>query len=146
MYIQQTPLAQHDYYMKIAYAVSDRANCIKRKVGAVIVREDRIIATGVNGTPEGQPNCLEGGCHRCTSGESHCICVHAEMNAILSAARFGVPLQGATLYTTTRPCFDCTKAILQLKLSHCFYKEEWNPHKYTEQYFLLQNNLVTLLP
>lgn len=140
----------HNYYMDLAVAVRARANCKGRKVGAVIVREDRIISTGVNGTPEGQTNCEDGGCSRCSGsspgqGYDYCICVHAEMNAILSAARFGVALQGATIYSTLRPCFDCTKAMLQLKIEHCYYQTEWQP-EVNKEYFHLQKNLVTLLP
>lgn len=126
----------NEYFMKIAMAVRDRANCKGSRVGAVIVRDGRIISTGYNGTPEGMRNCLEGGCHRCNNREKQyksgtgydiCICVHAEQNAILSAARFGISVEGSTLYTTTRPCFGCTKEILQAKISTVFYLNEWTP-------------------
>src|SRR5690242_11810792 len=101
------------YYMGIAFAVRERANCTGRKVGAVVVMENRIIATGYNGTPEGMTNCLEGGCLRCSrqdlfkSGEGYdvCICVHAEQNALLTAARFGISVQGGSVFSTLTPCF-----------------------------------------
>ena len=102
-------------------AVRERANCLGNRIGAVIVRDGRIISTGYNGTPEDAKNCLEGGCHRCSNRDQYpsgtaydlCICVHAEQNAILSAARFGIAIERSTLYTTMRPCFGCTKEMLQ---------------------------------
>src|SRR5476651_1602030 len=95
------------YFLLIALAARSRADCIGRHVGAVITREGRVISTGYNGTPYGVPNCSEGGCHRCQlrltdsspRGGAYdiCICVHAEQNAILTAARFGQQTLGATL-------------------------------------------------
>ncbi len=121
--------------MGIALAVRAGANCHGSKVGAVIVRDDRIVSTGYNGTAEGLPNCEEGGCDRCanrgeayTSGEAYdlCICVHAEQNAILSAARFGTPIEGTDVYTTLRPCFNCTKELVQAKVRSVRYMDDWN--------------------
>ena len=104
------------YYMNIAMVVRKKANCYGRKVGAVIVRENRIISTGYNGTPEGITNCTDGGCVRCRDrhtfeasvGYDVCICVHAEQNALITAARFGNAVEGSVVYSTLRPCFDCT--------------------------------------
>ena len=104
------------YYMGIAFAVREKANCTGNRVGAVIVRDNRVISTGYNGVPEGMTNCLDGGCLRCQNpngrfpsgtGYDLCICVHAEQNAILSAARFGIAVANSTLYTTMQPCFGC---------------------------------------
>jgi tRNA(Arg) A34 adenosine deaminase TadA len=111
------------YFMGIALAVRARANCRGSRVGAVIARDDRIVSTGYNGTPSGMTNCLEGGCLRCARPERYgpgeaydlCICVHAEQNALLAAARFGIEVQGATLYTTMQPCFGCAKELLQAR-------------------------------
>jgi dCMP deaminase len=126
---------EHDeYFMKIAIAVRSRANCLGQRVGAVLVRDGRVIATGYNGVPEGMTNCEDGGCERCENrGRRHksgtaydvCICVHAEQNAMLSAARFGTAAEGAVLYTTTRPCFGCSKEILSAKITGVFYLHEW---------------------
>jgi dCMP deaminase len=130
------PPEPNEYFMGIAIAVRERANCLGSRIGAVIVRDGRIISTGYNGTPEGMRNCLDGGCHRCSnrgkefqSGEAYdvCICVHGEQNAILSAARFGIAVEGSSLYTTTRPCFGCSKEILQAKIKCVFYIHEWLP-------------------
>lgn len=118
-------------------AVRQKANCSGRRVGAVIVKDNRIISTGYNGVPEGMTNCLDGGCLRCAnrggeyaSGTAYdlCICVHAEQNAILSAARFGISLQGSTMYTTTQPCFGCAKEMLQVKIERVVYIHSWSPH------------------
>jgi len=127
---------RHKYFMNIAFAVRLRANCKGNRVGAVIVLNNRIIATGYNGTPENMPNCLDGGCYRCAnrdktykSGEAYdlCICVHAEQNAIIAAARFGIAVAGSTMYTTLRPCFGCAKEMLQAQVHSVYYLHEWNP-------------------
>ena len=124
----------HHYFMNIAIAVRKRANCKGSRIGAVIVLNGRIISTGYNGTPENMPNCLDGGCYRCANrdkfppgtGYDLCICVHAEQNAILSAARFGIAIEGSTVYTTMRPCFGCTKEMLQAKVKAVYYLTEWS--------------------
>ncbi len=115
------------YFMGIAMAVRSRANCTGRRVGAIIVRDYRILSTGYNGTPTRMTNCEEGGCHRCAHPESYasgegydvCICVHAEQNALLAAARFGVAIEGCTLYTTLQPCFGCLKEAIQASVRRC---------------------------
>jgi dCMP deaminase len=123
-----------EYFMKIAMAVRERANCLGSRVGAVLVLGDRVVATGYNGTPSGMTNCDEGGCERCAHRENYesgtaydiCICVHAEQNALLSAARFGTAIEGADLFTTTRPCFGCTKELLQAHVNAVYYLHEWS--------------------
>ncbi len=107
-----------EYFVSIARVVSSRSNCIKRKVGSVIVQDRRIISTGYNGTPRGTRNCNEGGCPRCASAAEagtrldECLCSHAEENAITQAAYHGVSLRGSALYTTFSPCLICTKMII----------------------------------
>ena len=127
---------RHKYFMNIAIAVRLRANCKGNRVGALIVLDNRIISTGYNGTPENMVNCLDGGCYRCAnrdksykSGEAYdlCICVHAEQNAILAAARFGIATAGSTMYTTMRPCFGCAKEMLQAQVRSVYFLHEWNP-------------------
>jgi dCMP deaminase len=122
-----------EYYMGIAMAVRRRANCLGNRVGALLVKEDRIITTGYNGTPQHMTNCEEGGCERCANrdrfpaatGYDVCICVHAEQNTLLSAARFGIPVEGAVLYTTLRPCFNCAKELLQARIHAVYFLHEW---------------------
>jgi dCMP deaminase len=146
---QQVPPQRHSYYMTIAMAVREKANCLGRRVGAILVKEDRIISTGYNGTPEGMANCLDGGCVRCRDKETYqasvgydvCICVHAEQNALITAARFGNAVENSFIYSTLRPCFDCTKAALQAKILGIFYLHDWK-HRNPElqgQYELIQS-------
>lgn len=121
--------ATQAYYMQIADAVRQKASCDKRLVGAVVVLGNRIVSTGYNGTPEGMTNCNQGGCYRCGHPELYdpgkaydvCICVHAEQNALLTAARFGISVEGADVYTTLAPCFGCMKELLQAKVRSVYY-------------------------
>lgn len=133
----------HEYFMGIAMAVRKRANCQGNRVGAIIVVDRRIVSTGYNGTPRGMPNCIDGGCHRCAHREQYpsgvgydlCICVHAEQNALLAAARFGIAIDHSTLYTTMRPCFGCTKEMLQAGVDSVHYLHDWiypDPQKRAE--------------
>ena len=107
-----------EYFMNIAHAAATRSNCIKRKVGAIVAVDRRIVSTGYNGTPRGTRNCNEGGCPRCAGAApagsrlDECLCSHAEENAITQAAYHGVSLRGGTLYTTLSPCLICTKLIV----------------------------------
>ena len=136
------------YFMGIALAVRERANCTGRRVGAIIVRERRILSTGYNGTPAQMRNCEDGGCHRCANPQSYpsgegydlCICVHAEQNALLAAARFGVAIEGCTLYTTLQPCFGCLKETLQANLREVCYLMPWES-RFAEQYAALVDRL-----
>ena len=129
------------YFMGIALAVRSRANCTGRRVGALIVRDYRILSTGYNGTPTKMRNCEEGGCHRCAnpdaypSGEGYdlCICVHAEQNTLLSAARFGNSIEGATIYSTMQPCFGCGKELIQAQIRRVVYLHPWSPSDADEQ-------------
>ena len=143
---------RHEYYMNIAMAVRKNANCLGRRVGAVMVKENRIISTGYNGTPEGFTNCLDGGCVRCRDrdvfraknsvGYDVCLCVHAEMNALISAARFGNAVSDSIVYSTLRPCFDCTKAMLQAKVRAVYFLHDWQHpvDELQEQYLQLQSH------
>ncbi len=126
---------RNTYFMGIAFAVRERADCRGQKVGAIVVIDDRIVSTGYNGTPSKMRNCSDGGCSRCAnrgkkyqSGSAYdlCICVHAEQNALLSAARFGISVQGGTVYTTTQPCFGCLKEMLQARISGVYYRNPWS--------------------
>ncbi|KAF9245812.1 cytidine deaminase-like protein [Melanogaster broomeanus] len=104
------------YFMTLADLASQRSNCMKRRVGAILVRENRIVATGYNGTPRGVTNCNEGGCTHCngtsTAGAAECVCLHAEENALLEAGRDRVG-PNAILYCNTCPCLKCTIKIIQ---------------------------------
>jgi dCMP deaminase len=128
---------REEYFMLLAVATRERAECLGRHVGAVLVQEGRLIATGYNGTPRGFPRCNaeERGCHRCAdkqrypSGEAYdvCICVHAEQNALLQAARLGYSVDGADCYTTLRPCFGCLKELHQAGVRRVRFLNPWEP-------------------
>lgn len=115
--------------MDIALLVSKRSTCLRRAVGAVIVKDKRILSTGYNGAPAGIRHCGEVGCLRETmkvaSGQRHELCrgIHAEQNAIIQAAYHGVSIKGADLYCTNLPCIICTKMIINAGIKKIFYKE-----------------------
>ena len=107
-----------EYFMQIAHQVATRSTCLRRHVGAVIVRDKRILTTGYNGAPSGVQHCDVAGCLReemgIPSGQRQEICrgLHAEQNAIIQAALHGVSTEGATIYTTHQPCITCAKMII----------------------------------
>jgi len=117
--------------MNIARVVATRGNCIRRKVGAVIVKDYRIVCTGYNGTPRGIKNCSEGGCRRCQgnvrSGQAltECICCHAEENAITQASYHGISLKDSTLYCTMSPCLLCARMIINAGIREVVYAEKY---------------------
>ena len=120
-----------EYFMKIAYLVAERSTCLRRKVGAVAVRDKRICATGYNGVPAGLAHCLEVGCLReklgIPSGQRHELCrgLHAEQNVIIQAATHGVPIAGATIYCTTQPCLICTKMLINSGVEAIWWAEAY---------------------
>ena len=126
------------YFMTIAQEVATRSSCIRRHIGAVIVRDKRIIATGYNNVPSGCSHCDEVGCLReqlgIPSGQKHELCrgIHAEQNAIVQAARYGLPIDGAVIYTTTYPCVQCTKMLINCGISEIVYGDSY-PDELSQQ-------------
>ncbi len=118
-----------EYLMRMAYLVSTRSTCTRRKVGAVIVKDKRILATGYNGPPKGLAHCDVTGCIReelgVPSGERHELCrgLHAEQNAIIQAAVHGVSIRGATIYVTNHPCVVCSKMLVNAEIEEIVYAE-----------------------
>ncbi|KAI0080330.1 hypothetical protein K474DRAFT_1615920 [Panus rudis PR-1116 ss-1] len=111
------------YFMQLASLAAQRSNCMKRRVGAILVRNNRILATGYNGTPRGLKNCNEGGCIRCNSASEtsdECVCLHAEENALLEAGKERIG-DGAVLYCNTCPCLKCTIKIIQTGVKEVVY-------------------------
>jgi len=141
-----------DYFMGIALAVRRRADCRGSRVGAVIVVDRRIVSTGYNGTAEGMANCTAGGCDRCANRDKYpkgtgydlCICVHAEQNAVLAGARFGIPVAGGTVYTTMQPCFGCLKEMIQAKIRRVCYLDPWSHPD--ERFAAEYNKIAARLP
>ena len=125
------------YFMSLASLASHRSNCMKRRVGCVLVRDRRVVATGYNGTPRGLTNCGDGGCPRCNSAErsgvglATCLCLHAEENALLEAGRGRISAgglgdmvgegTGTTLYCDTCPCLTCSIKIAQVGIREVVY-------------------------
>ncbi|MBN1756436.1 cytidine/deoxycytidylate deaminase family protein [bacterium] len=112
--------------MQMAFLVASRSTCKRRKVGAVMVRNNRILTTGYNGAPTGMDHCLEIGCLRdelgIPSGEHHELCrgLHAEQNAIIQAALFGISLENSILYCTNQPCVICTKMLINARIKEIY--------------------------
>lgn len=119
------------YFMMMAELVSTRSTCLRRKVGAVVVKEKRVLTTGYNGAPKGLRHCEEVGCVRqnqnIETGTRHELCrgVHAEQNAVVQAAYFGISIKGASIYTTCFPCVMCTKILLNAGISEIIYKNDY---------------------
>lgn len=117
------------YFMEITRIVSSRSTCLRRQVGALIVKDKRILTTGYNGAPRALPHCLDVGCLRekyhVPSGERHELCrgIHAEQNAIIQAATSGTNIEGAILYSTHFPCSLCIKMILNASIRKVLFLE-----------------------
>lgn len=120
-----------EYFMEMAELARKRSTCLRRSVGAVIVKDNRVIATGYNGVPRGIRHCEETGCLRqqlnVPSGKMHELCrgLHAEQNAIIQAACMGSSIEGGTLYCTTQPCVICTKMIINAGIKRVVIKETY---------------------
>ncbi len=118
-----------EYFMSFACLAATRSTCIRRQVGAVIVKNRMVLATGYNGAPRGLPHAAEVGCLRdqlnVPSGQRHELCrgLHAEQNAIIQAARHGITIEGAQLYCTTHPCVICIKMIINAGITHVTYRD-----------------------
>lgn len=116
-----------EYFLNLAFEVSKRSTCLRRAVGAIIVKDRRILATGYNGVPTGLRHCAETGCLRAQlgipSGQRHEICrgLHAEQNAIIQAARYGIDIDGSSIYITTQPCVVCAKMLINAGIKEIVY-------------------------
>ena len=118
-----------EYFLQLARQAATRSTCLRRQVGAVLVRDRRVLATGYNGAPRGVAHCLDIGCLReqlaIPSGERHELCraIHAEQNAVIQAAVHGVAIEGATLYATLQPCVLCAKMLINCGVREIHYAE-----------------------
>ncbi len=125
----ETPRPEwNEYFMDIAFLVARRSTCLRRPVGAILVKDKRILSTGYNGAPSGIVHCRETGClrekRRVPSGERHELCrgIHAEQNAVIQAAFHGVSIRGSTLYCTNMPCSICAKILINAGVCRIFYR------------------------
>lgn len=120
-----------EYFMQVADVVSCRSTCLRRRIGAVIVKDKRILATGYNGAPAGLKHCYETGCLRETlgvpSGQRHEMCrgLHAEQNALIQAAKYGISVEGSTVYTTTEPCGLCSKMLVNAGIVRIVFRDPY---------------------
>jgi dCMP deaminase len=137
------------YFLKIARVVAERSTCTRAAVGAVIVRNRMILATGYNGSPAGHPHCTEVGCLIVTSQnsdgttEDNCIrTIHAEINAIAQAAKNGVSIDGADIYVTHSPCLHCLKVLLNTGIRRICYEK---PYKLERVAWLLEPSAVEMV-
>ena len=111
----------HEYFMDIAQIVASRSTCERKHIGAVIVKNKTILSTGYNGSIRGRPHCSEIGCDM---ENGHCVAtIHAEANAIIQAAKNGVAINGAEIYTTASPCWNCFKLIANSGIQKIYYGE-----------------------
>ena len=120
-----------EYFMKMAHLAASRSTCLRRKVGAVITKDKRVLSTGYNGAPKGLPHCEEVGCVRknknIPTGERHELCrgVHAEQNAIIQAAVFGTSIKNGKIYTTNHPCVVCAKLLINSSITEIIYDDDY---------------------
>lgn len=120
-----------DYFMEIAEVIKKRSTCIRRQVGAVIVKDNRILTTGYNGVPPKMQHCTEAGCLReklkVPSGQRHELCraLHAEQNAVIQAAKNGIAIDGSTIYITAQPCIICAKILIASGIKRIVYNGEY---------------------
>lgn len=129
-----------EYFVQLSHLASRRSNCMKRRVGCVIAKDHRVVATGYNGTPRGVANCNQGGCQRCNGNAERgslldtCLCLHAEENALLEAGRDRIE-SSSTLYCTTCPCIGCAKKIVQSGIKRVVYSEQYRMDDMTATLF-----------
>lgn len=138
-----------DYFMKIAEIVSERSTCNRAKIGALIVKDRSILATGYNGSPAGQPHCTDVGCLIYKSSdpdgitEENCFrTIHAEINAITQAAKHGTRIEGADVYVTASPCYHCLKTLINTGIKRIVYKK---PYKLEKIASLLDGSDIELI-
>src|SRR6056297_1300495 len=137
-----------EYFMEMAELAAKRSTCLRRKVGAVLVKDKRVLSTGYNGAPKGLKHCEETGCLReqknVPSGQRHEICrgVHAEQNLVAQAALHGVKTEGSTVYCTHQPCIICTKILINAGVKKIYFK---NPYSDEFAARLLKESEIELL-
>lgn len=129
-----------EYFSEICRFLAKRSTCLRRNVGAIIVKDKRILATGYNGAPSGLRHCDEIGCLReelnIPSGQRHELCraLHAEMNAMLQAAQYGISVKDSTIYCTSQPCFICAKMIVNAGIKRVVIQADY-PDEYAKKIF-----------
>ena len=143
----------HQYFMTITRQVAERSTCTRAKVGAVIVRDKNILATGYNGSPAGLPHCTEVGCLIYTSktpaGETEENCfrtIHAEINAIAQGAKNGAMIRDADIYVTHTPCIHCLKVLINTGIRRVYYDRPYKLHTLAELLQFAEIELIGVAP
>lgn len=137
-------ISWNQYFMSQSHLIALRSTCERLTVGATIVRDNRMIAGGYNGSVSGSDHCIDKGCYMI---DGHCVrTVHAEMNAILQCAKFGVQTEGAEIYVTHFPCLQCCKSIIQAGIKTVYYATDYRNHPYATELFEDANVNVKLIP
>ncbi len=132
---QSTRMSWEEFFATQSRVMAMRSTCTRLAVGCVIVRDKRIIASGYNGSIVGDVHCIDVGCKVV---DGHCVrVIHAEQNALLQCARFGIATEGADLYVTHQPCLQCTKSIIQAGIARVYYEKPYRPDPYAEELFAL---------
>ncbi|CEG27937.1 dCMP deaminase [Bacillus sp. B-jedd] len=132
------------YFMAQSHLLALRSTCTRLMVGATIVRDKRIIAGGYNGSIAGGEHCTDHGCYVI---DHHCVrTIHAEMNALLQCAKFGVPTGGAEIYVTHFPCLQCSKAIIQAGIKTVYFASDYKNHPYAMELFEKANVRTEKVP
>ncbi len=141
-----------EYFMEIAHVVAKRSTCLRNKVGAIVVKDKRILSTGYNGAPRGLEHCLDVGCLRdeknIESGTRHEVCraVHAEQNAIIQCALHGTSTEGATLYCTHQPCILCTKMMINAGINRVVFAQGYPDEESLDHLEKARVDVVQLTP
>lgn len=126
-------ISWNQYFMAQSQLLSSRSTCTRLAVGATIVRDKRMIAGGYNGSIAGGTHCTDEGCYIV---DNHCVrTIHAEMNALLQCAKFGVATEGAEIYVTHFPCLQCCKALIQAGIKAVYYAQDYKNHPYALELF-----------
>ena len=129
------------YFMSQSLLLSTRSTCSRLAVGATMVRDRRVISGGYNGSVSGDVHCIDVGCYVV---DGHCVrTVHAEVNAIIQCAKFGVPTEGADIYVSHFPCLQCTKTIIQSGISNLYYLHEYRSSEYAKE--LLEHAEISVI-
>lgn len=132
------------FFMAQSHILALRSTCTRLAVGATIVRDKRIIAAGYNGSISGDEHCIDKGCYVV---DNHCIrTVHAEVNALLQCAKYGIPTNGADIYVTHFPCLACSKSIIQAGIKNVYYSSDYKNHPYAIELFQKANINVVQVP
>lgn len=132
------------FFMAQSHLLAVRSTCNRLSVGATIVRDNRIVASGYNGSVTGSAHCTDVGCHVV---DNHCVrTIHAEMNALLQCAKYGIETQGASIYVTHFPCLQCTKSLIQAGIEHVYYAEDYRNDPFAIQLFMESGVHVQKIP